>query len=183
MIRGGVLICNNKKEFDMERARKLMTKNLSYNYYWFSREWAYKDIKPRIIVEKKIESTESVPKDYKIFCFNGTAKFWYITHDRGADTKLDFYDMEWNKIAATQRYPSSNYEVEKPECWGEMVRYAETLSEGYPHLRVDFYVDKYGKFFIGELTLTPSSGLIPILPEKYDDEFGEYIDLSVADPG
>ena len=52
---GGVAICKDKATFDIKAARKLLSRNLKRNKYWSSREYPYKTIKPRIIIEKYIE--------------------------------------------------------------------------------------------------------------------------------
>lgn len=174
---GGVVVVQNKKDFDKEASRAKLESSLRRNYFWFSREWAYKDVTPRIIIEKKLETDEPVPKDWKIFCLNGKAKFWFIAHDRMGDIKFDYYDMDWNKLPVVQGHPNSDIVPEKPECWDNMVECAELLSKGIPCLRVDFYVDKYGQFYIGELTLTHFSALVPFEPEEWDYKFGSMLEL------
>lgn len=170
-------MCNSKSQMDMDVLKAFINKGLMKNYFWYSREWPYKDVKPRIIIEKKLESNKGVPEDYKIFCFNGEAKFWFYASDRDTDVKFDFYDMDWNKLPFKQGHPNSNYSIEKPQCWKEMVAVAELLSSGFPHLRVDFFIDKFGKFYVGEMTLTHFSGLVPCSPEKWDKYFGDMLEL------
>ena len=55
----------------MKLAKKKMEKCLKRNYYWSSREWPYKDVKPRIIAEQYIEDNnkEGFLTDYKFFLF------------------------------------------------------------------------------------------------------------------
>lgn len=178
---GGVVVVQNKNDLDKEASKLKLESSLRRNYFWFSREWAYKEVKPRIIVEKKIESDEPVPKDWKIFCLNGKAKFWFIAHDRMGDIKFDYYDMDWNKLPVVQGHPNSDIVPEKPESWNKMVECAELLSKGIPCLRVDFYVDKYGQFYIGELTLTHFSALVPFKPEEWDYKFGAMLELPKID--
>ncbi len=174
---GGVIVVSNKDELDMMYARKKMEKSMRRNYFWFSREWAYRDIVPRIIIEKKLETKENSPIDYKIFCFDGKAKYLYLVQDRDIKETVDYYDMEWNHLPIKQVYNNNTKQAVKPNCWKEMVETAEILSKGFPFLRVDFYVDKYNQYYIGELTLTPSSGLLPITPIEWDYEIGKQIVL------
>src|SRR5699024_9501843 len=49
---GGVVICKDKKKFIVSSAEKKLNKSLSNNYYYPGREWPYKNIKPRIIIEE-----------------------------------------------------------------------------------------------------------------------------------
>lgn len=174
---GTVVVCQDKNLINLQNLKNKIEKGLKHNYYWFSREWAYKNVKPRIIIEKKIESQNGVPEDFKIFCFNGKAKFWFYASDRDTHVKFDFYDMDWNKLPFKQGHPSSDKIIKKPDCWDEMVNVAELLSKDLPHLRVDFFIDVYGNFFVGELTLTHFSGLVPFEPEEWDEKLGEYLVL------
>ena len=43
---GTVILVKNKSELDIRAARKLLTRNLKRNYYWYGREWGYKNISP-----------------------------------------------------------------------------------------------------------------------------------------
>lgn len=174
---GGVVVVDDKSQIDHAAAKDKLEKSLKRNYFWYTREWPYKDVPPRIIIEKKLITVEKSPIDYKIYCFNGVAKYLYLVQDRDTQETVDYYDMNWEHLPIRQVYPNNTKRPNKPACWPEMVEYAEYLSEGIPFLRVDFYVDKDGYFFIGELTFTPSSGLLPLTPVEWDYTFGEQLDL------
>ena len=62
-----------------------------------------------------------------------------------------FYDLSWNKLPVTARGYESR-DVPRPEHLEEMIRVAEKLSQGFPHIRVDFY-DTTDGLCIGEMTL------------------------------
>ena len=49
---------------------------------------------------------------------------------------------------------------------------AEKLSQGIPHLRVDFY-NINGQIYFGELTFFHWSGLVPFDPPEWDLKLGE----------
>jgi len=49
---GGLVICRDKSKFDKKEARKKIEKCLNRNFYWQSREWPYKNVKRKILVEK-----------------------------------------------------------------------------------------------------------------------------------
>src|SRR5690606_20869532 len=66
------IICKDKKELDIEDSKNKLEKWMKKSWYWFGREWVYKDLKPRIICEKYMVDESGVElKDYKFFCFNG----------------------------------------------------------------------------------------------------------------
>lgn len=60
---------------------------------------------------------------------------------------------------------------------GKIIKVAENLSAGIPHLRTDFYIDKNGDFYVGEMTFTTYSGLVPFEPQEYDEYFGSFLTL------
>ena len=73
---GGLVICTDKSSLDVDEARKKITSSLRTNYYWHTREWPYKNVKPRIIAEQYMVDESGVElKDYKVFNFNGEPKF------------------------------------------------------------------------------------------------------------
>ena len=88
-----------------------------------------------------MEDTETGElRDYKFFCFNGEPKVMYVATGRGIDqTKFDYYDMEFNHLDITQKYPNTEIPNKKPNCFNEMIVLAEKLSLGIPHVRVDLY--------------------------------------------
>lgn len=174
---GGVIVVNNKSNLDIGNARKFLQEHLNKDYFWFSREWVYKDVKPRIIIEEKLLTKEKSPIDYKICCFNGVAKYVYICQDRDTKETVDYYDMEWNHLPIRQRFDNNTKRPDCPKRWKQMIETANVISKGIPFLRVDFYVDQKDDFYVGELTFVPSSGLCPITPYEWDLKLGEEIIL------
>lgn len=175
---GDVLFCYDTGTFDWSHAKSIMKGWLSSNYYWYDREWPYKMIKPRIIIEHLIKTADGMPpQDYKIFCFNGEPKMAFVASDRPHDTKFDFFDVEWNRLELKQHYPNSTYEIPKPAQWGEMLEIARTLSKGFPQVRVDLYIDADENILFGELTLSHFSGFEPFEPDSFDELLGEWIEL------
>lgn len=73
---GTNIICKNKNKLDIKKASKQLKTWLNYNQYWGAREWCYKDIKPCILCEEFIETSDgNTPDDYKFMCFNGEPRF------------------------------------------------------------------------------------------------------------
>ena len=88
----------------------------------------------------------------------------------------EMLDMEYNHLPIRNGHPNAAVPPEKPKNFDKMRELAEKLSEGIPHLRVDFYeVD--GKIYFGELTFSHWSGMVPFEPEKWDKTFGDWIEL------
>lgn len=178
---GGVSICRDKENYDIDRARKKIQKSLRRNYYYLYREWPYKSLKPRIIAEEYMEEgdgegEENVLTDYKFFCFDGVPKIMYISKDKAQQPYTDFYDMDFNHLPIHVKDPNSDVKREKPKEFDLMKRLAEALSKGMPHLRVDFYVIKE-KIYVGELTFYHNGGVTRIQPDEWNIKMGEWIQI------
>ncbi len=177
---GGLVICKDKKILDIEQAKVKINKSLSKNYYKAGREWPYKDVKPRIIAETYMEDNEDGElRDYKFFAFDGEVKALFIATDRGrkdTETKFDFFDENFNHLEFTNGHPNSDILPHKPKNFEKMKQLAAILSKGIPHARIDFYeVDE--KVLFGEITFSHWSGMVPFEPDKWDYNFGEWINI------
>ena len=53
---GSIVICKDKNSFDIEKAKRKIEKGLKQDFYYVFREWPYKNVKPRIIAEKYMET-------------------------------------------------------------------------------------------------------------------------------
>ena len=178
---GGLVICKNKKEFDIEEAREKINRCLKQNYYYSGREWPYKNVKPRIIIEKYMEDESGYQlKDYKLFCFNGEPELIMVDSDRFSDHKRNVYDKKWRKIDVNINFPNCNVDFEKPMDLEKMLRLSKKLSKGIPFVRIDFYIIK-DKIFFGEITFYPGSGFQVITPEIWNKKLGDMIDLHNCD--
>lgn len=175
---GGVFICKDKKTFDLSKTKVEINKRLKRNYFWAGREYPYKEIQPRIIIEEFMEDKiDGQLRDYKFFCFNGEPKFMFIASNRGeGTTKFDFFDMEFKEIAVKQHYEKSKDKVKKPINFEEMIKLSKKLSNNMTHVRIDFY-EINGKVYFGEFTFFHFSGLESFTPVNYDYHFGTYIDI------
>lgn len=175
---GGIIICKDKKNFNIIQARKKITKLLKKNYYWQGREWPYKNVKPRIIAEKyMVDESGAELKDYKLFSFDGKVKLIQVDYDRFLNHKRNLYSIKWDYIDAEIEYPTDkNHIINKPKCLDELIMLSEKLSEGFPHLRTDFYIIN-GKIYFGELTFYHGSGLERFRPESLGMQMGEWINL------
>lgn len=173
---GGFVICKNKKEFDIKSARKKIDKCFKKNFYYQSREWPYKNIEKKIIVEKYMsDNTSDCLTDYKFFCFNGEPKIMYISHDDSANPTTDFFDMDFNKIDLYFRDKNSKIPPKKPLFFEEMKEYSRILAKDIPSVRVDFYIIN-GQVYVGEITFFHLGGMFEFHPDKYDEIWGSYID-------
>ena len=176
---GGVVVVKDKCKFNKIDSKKFLEKSLRRNYYNYSREWPYKNVKPRILIEKFIDFNDSqeIP-DYKFMCFNGTVKCSFVCTERYSSDglKVTFFDRNWDVMPFERHYPKSYVKIPKPENYEMMVELAEKLSKGIPFVRVDFY-NVNGQIYFGELTFYPGSGFEEFSPEEWDYILGDWINL------
>lgn len=177
---GGVVVCKDKSKLDIEKAKAKLKGLGNRDYSITSKEYPYKNVRHRFIAEEYIEDESGFElKDYKIFCFDGDAKFLFVaTGRRQNDTRFDFYDTEFNHLPVLNGHPNADVWPVKPQNFEEMLEVAGKLSRGIPHVRVDLY-NVNGKIYFGELTFFHWSGIVPFEPEEWDYKFGEYLKLPI----
>lgn len=174
---GGLVICRDKSRFDKKAARKKINRSLKSNFFWFGREWPYKNVKPRIIAEKYMEDTRSSDlKDYKFFCFGGMAKCYKVDFDRFKEHHANYFDMDGNLLPFGEKIcpPLFDRKLNTPRNVEVMHQLAEKLSSQVSFLRVDFY-DVDGNTYFGELTFYPASGLGQFTSDEWNQKLGEWI--------
>ncbi|MBO4276520.1 glycosyl transferase [Candidatus Saccharibacteria bacterium] len=181
---GGLVICRDKSKLDLEEAKRTINKSLKRNYYYAHREWPYKNVKPRIIIEKYMEDKENNGlTDYKVMCFDGIAKMIFTCTDRfNGGLKVTFFDLKWKQLPFTRHYPSSNKPIKKPVNLKKMIELSELLSKGIPFVRMDWY-EINGKLYFGEFTFYPGSGLEEFNPEEWDEKIGRMLKLPLEKKG
>ena len=172
------IIVENKSDFDKKDAEQKFKKWFATNYAYNSGEIHYESIKPRIIAEEYIENQGGDLYDYKVFCFNGKAKYIMFLCDRKAGLKMAFYDVNWCKQPFTYSYPMLEEEIEKPDCLSELIEKAETLAEGFDCVRVDFYILNDGRIKFGEMTFASAGGFCKWNPPEYNEILGRMIRIS-----
>ena len=185
---GGLVICRDKKAFDINNARKKIMRSLKRNFFYYGREWPYKNVKPRVLAEQYMEDTglasnpkernQEIPplKDYKVYTFNGKARLCMINQDRKIHTRADYFDRDYNWLDFTWGYDHADEKPVKPNNYELMYELAEQLAVGTIELRVDFY-EVNNRVFFGELTFFDGSGFDKIEPIEWDYNLGSFLEL------
>lgn len=179
-----IIICKDKSKFDPSKhAWKYNDVFMKRDYYHFeNKQWAYKDLKPRIIAEEYIEDDRyDSLSDYKLYCFNGVAKGVYVTINRFTNLSVSMYDMDWNLMPFEHIHPNRGEKITKPKCLEEMTVLAEKIAKfiDNPYVRIDFY-EVCGKVYFGEVTFYPEGGMCYFKPEEWDYTMGSWLDLSTC---
>ena len=165
---GGGYIIKDKTKADYKYIRKELKKRLRKNYYWGNKEWEYKNIEKRIIVEKllKDKSGNDLLNDYKIYCFNGEPVYIQTLFDRDTGVKETWYDLNWKKQNFCY-FSKEKKEVQKPNSLDKMIKSSKKLSKDFKYIRVDLY-DVNNQVYFGELTFHPFSGNMMWEPREWD---------------
>ncbi|UJF29143.1 hypothetical protein L0B70_09860 [Kaistella sp. 97-N-M2] len=175
---GWNLICTDKSKINWFWWKKTFDIWLNSNIFWPGREWPYKNMPARILVEKFLTDKSGLLMDYKLFCFNG--KVHFVQANKGRDTAnhaQNFYDLDWQILPfGKDLKPRPDIDIEPPAQLSEMVRIAEDLAHDFPFVRVDFY-EVEEKIVFGEMTFYPKSGLPDFTPPEYDQILGELLTL------
>lgn len=180
---GGLVIVKDKSNFSVKTAKKKIDRCLCRNFFYFGREWPYKDVKPRIIAEKYMEDSFMAElRDYKFFCFDGIVKCYKVDFDRFKNHHANYYDKDGALIQLGEEVcpPDWQKDIKPPKTLPLMKKFAEKLSEALPFLRVDFY-DVNGRLYFGELTFYPASGFGNFIYEGNDELLGSWIRLPKKD--
>lgn len=183
---GHNIIVKDKSQLDIKKVSKKLRKWLNINqYYRIGQEWAYKDVKPRYIIEKYLEEEgQGSLIDYKFYCFDGVAKFVDIHTDREDNHKQGCFDLNFNLLpfGKGSHKKSLTTTIKKPNNFENMVKLSETLAANFPFVRVDFYsID--GKSVFGEMTFYPGDGRKDFYPDKYNKIIGDYFKLPKLSKG
>ena len=177
---GGIVVCKDKKSLNIEAAKAKLTKGIEVDYYKYNKEYPYKEVRNRIIVEAYMEDESAYElKDYKIHCFNGEPQIILVCKDRYTKTGIteDFFSVKWEHLNVKRpSIPNSKTDIHKPQNLDLMLSLAKLLSKGIPFLRVDFY-NVHGNIYFGELTFFPASGMGKFIPEEWDYKIGELLKL------
>lgn len=173
---GSIVVCRNKRNFDLPAAIAKLAGRAHINYFYYLREWPYKNIRPRIIAEALLNQDGQPLYDYKFFCFSGEPRFVMTVKDRFLTPHECVFDMDFVPMNVSLGNPSfPPEEIEKPRNFEEMAAIAKVLSEGYPHVRVDLY-NTGSKIYFGEITFFHWGGFADIRPEEFNLQLGQWIE-------
>jgi len=175
------IFCKTKAELDLRQTRRKLDRWTKENFSRHLGELHYAMMESQIICEEFLEEPgNELPRDYKIFCFDGRA---YCTmacqqRDPNGRPKLDFYDREWrHRLPYAIASIKADRWIPKPAAYDEMVDAAEHLSKPFPFVRMDFYSIN-GRAVLGEMTFTPGACVSEdYMTEVAQVELGDHLRL------
>ena len=180
---GWNIICYDKRKFDKADAEEKLIQWLAQNYYHKVREWQYKFIQPKVIIEPLLEGdAEHGLVEYQIYCFDGIAKFVQVDIDCNNEHTRLFLTPDWKKMPFTiVRFPIYEGDFPKPQNFDEALSIAEKLTQGMPFCRLDLHLID-DQIFVSEMTLQPAGGFMKFDPPHYGLEIGKMLKLKKTFP-
>ena len=168
----------DKKQLKYKRTKWLVNSWQKINHYAIGREWGYKDVRNRIIIEKMlVDSQGNIPKDYKFMCFNGEPKVIGVYSDRFSKKfQRVLFDQEWNPLTNRAIFEQNTETFAQPKSFEQMFTIAKELSQGFPFVRIDMY-EFEGKPYFGEMTFYPKGGYMEFEDERINQKLGDYLSL------
>jgi hypothetical protein len=164
------IICEDKSIIDEKQVIGKLNVWMKKNHYDKFLEWSYKNIKPKIMIERHLGSEL---KDYKFFCFSGSPLYIQVNSDRFGSHTLDIYDMGWNRLNCSKGDKKQSIMLENPHpSLQQMARIATEIASEFNFCRVDFLTTP-DAFYFGEATFYPGAGYSPFHPEYFDYLFGK----------
>jgi hypothetical protein len=163
-----------KVDIDDYAMREVLNSWLETSYYndcGHYPEFAYKNIKPKILIEELLTSDENIAADYRFFIFNGVCEYIEVDQSWNASPSRDMFDLNWNSVDVQLKYPKALVPPRKPDEFAKMVTLAETLADNVDHVRVDFYLID-DQIYFGEMTNYHTSGRQIFKPKMFNYEFG-----------
>ncbi len=175
---GSAIICNNRNNFDVHKARLKINKHLSMNMYYLKREWHYKNIQPMILAEQYIDLFMDINNQYiittcRIHCFEGKPEYLEVDIiDNLKNEYSNIYDTSWLlqpfKVDLKENAPNN---IGRPPQLEKLLELSESLCFSYGYSRIDFLLSQDQVFF-SEITLTPNAGRMIITPIEWDQKLG-----------
>ena len=160
--------------------RDVMRRWFHMNHYDKKREQNYLYLRPKIVIEEFFsEDGETPPRDYKIFCFNGTPRFIQVDTNRFSEHVQNFYDIHWTKIDITLMTHLSDKHDDKPPALERMLEVAAALARPFSFMRVDLYAVG-DEVKVGELTNCPGGADHQFRPLSAEREIGRMFESDGA---
>ena len=185
---GSVHVIDKSKGFDKEKINADLDRHVKIKFGYVHAEAHYNKIKPLILAEEYLEENDHSFSfsliDYKVWCFNGKPYCIWTCYNRDKNgTDVNLFDLNWNvrpeASVFTSHYRDGRGKVPRPSQLEEMLQAAAKLSEGFPEVRVDFYIVN-NKVYFGEMTFSSAMGRMNFYTKEFLNELGDQVDLSLA---
>jgi len=183
---GNNQIVRDKYKLDIDKTRSNIRRWLNTNPYYTCKQKQYKDIVPKIIIEKLLlDSNGRVPNDYKFHCINGKVEFIQVDEGRYDDHRRSYFYRNWEICPFTwcpldeSKSPLKKIKyISMPHKLEEMIYISEKLAANIKlgYVRIDLYSHD-GSIRFGEITLHHGGGMEIFVPNIYDIYYGNMCNI------
>lgn len=177
-------IVRSPEDINWKKMRRDCRFWITENWYNCGKEYQYKHIERRIIVEKLLQTKAGkIPNDYKLHFINGELAFVYVSIDREGGNYRCIYDKDWNKLpfvwieAWKYKEGLNVVDIPRPASLDKMIEMGTVIAKKFPrYIRVDYY-DVDGHIYFGEITFHHGGGYDSFFPKEYDLYYGKKLVL------
>lgn len=170
-------ICRDKSKCNWTEVKAQFAEWLTdHDYAWWTGEWQYQYIEPKIVIEKYLEDLGDTSLiDYKAQVINGKVLDFFVCYNRDnslvvdgdREVCYDCYDADWNRTEnISMRWHRDRKWIERPKQLKRIIQMAEDCCKGITYCRFDVYeID--GKIVFGEMTFTPHGNVLNFYTDEY----------------
>lgn len=170
------IVCKDKALLNIKKTNKRLKRLFNEDYYKYTKEPQYKNIKKKIICEEYLEGENGALVEYNLHCFSGKVKLIEVHTGRYEKYREDFFTLDWTRLNLKGKVKNSPMNIEKPVFVDKLIELGERLAENFEYIRVDFNaIDE--KLYFSELTFTPANGTDRFRPIETDLKIAKLIDL------
>ena len=164
---GLAIVFRDERKLSDTEAR-LLRKRFFQNYFYSEREYNYISLTPKVLVEQLlIDELGELPKDFKIFCYEGFPFLFQIDFERRTGHKRKLFSVDWHEIEVLTTRAREIEEMSPPNNLDLMLRIARCLARDFKFVRIDLY--SIGeKVYVGEITHVPWGGFLRLSPDEVD---------------
>ena len=172
---GWNVVVRDKSAFNKDKDCKILEKSLRCNYYHKSREKNYRDITPRIICEKYVDTkNEKGLVDFKSYCFYGKTEFFEVTYTKNGEMYQTLFYTDFTPVGMLNGRKQAEIDENVRENKEKIISLAEVLAADFDFVRVDFYLAD-SKIYFSELTFHSGGGIRPFRPAEVDVKLGSFL--------
>ncbi len=164
---GQIIYVENPAAIDRQQIIATCRQWLKTSYGRPSAEWAYSQVRPRLIVEELLSDLNNKSKvaNYKFFVFSGTLRYVQVESKMPEGYFLTFFGADgkrlgirkWMGLEEGGKSSTPSDKVKAPSKFLEMKRVAERIGRDIDMVRVDLY--QVGEtIYFSELTPYDGSG-------------------------
>jgi len=181
---GLTIVVRDKSKMDWNSVAKQCSNWLRPHRFCKDREWHYRTIPPKIVVEKLlIDENGNIPFDYKFHCIHGKIEAIQVDIDRQTNHRRNLYDLNWKRLpfvwsicAGDKPLWPQGREVKKPDVLSELIIVTKRIAKIFPYARIDWYI-VMNRIYFGEVTFHHGGGYERILPFGWDRKLGDKLHL------